>query len=415
MSISTRAAADLSASRTSNITVALCYCIALFEGFDLQAAGVAAPMLGPAFHMSPGQLGWFFSASTFGLMAGAACGGRLSDRIGRKTVLIFSVSVFGLMSVLTGLAHRVDGLLIARFFTGFGIGGALPNLVALTAENTLPERRHTSVGLLYAGLPSGGALASLTSALVSTGGWQTVFFAGGLAPLVAVPLLVLLLPESRQLRAARRAHITEQPGHHGFVYALFSEERAARSMLLWMGFFLALLTMYLILNWLPTLLVTRGLTRADASLVQLSFNVFGACASAVTGMLMDRLSMRMVVVASFVSAAVSLLLLSVAPPQLVISIVVGGLVGITMSATQAALYSIAPANYPTEVRGTGVGTAVSIGRLGSAVGPLLAAVLVGSGKSPQDVLMILVPTILLSGAAVFALTRLMERAALHHH
>lgn len=405
----TGASTSLDSSRISIITVALCYLIAVFEGFDLQAAGVAAPRLGPAFQMAPGAMGWFFSSSTFGLMLGAALGGRLSDRLGRKSVLISSVGVFGLMSVLTGLAPDVEVLLLTRFLTGVGIGGALPILVSLVAENTKPSRRNTAVGLLYAGLPSGGALASLVAAVGSPGSWQTVFFVGGIAPLIAIPLLIFVLPESQQLQAVKQAH-AGQLERTGYGFALLGEQRAGRSLLLWAAFFLSLLTMYLLLNWLPTLLVSRGLSRADASMVQLSFNLLGALASMSTGLLMDRVPMSRVVIVSFGSAAVSLWLVSNVAPQLVVAMAVGGFVGIGMSATQALLYALAQSNYPTEVRGTGVGSAVAIGRLGSAVGPLLAGVLLGSGKAPQDVLLLLVPIILVAGISALLLATMMRRA-----
>ena len=396
--------------RTSAVTMALCYLIAVFEGFDLQAAGVAAPKLGPALGLTPDQLAWFFSSSTFGLMIGAAVGGRLSDRFGRKSVLIWAVSIFGLMSIGTGLAHNFELLLAMRFLTGVGLGGALPNLVALTAENAPAHEKNTAVGLLYAGLPSGGALVSLLSIFGAVDNWQIVFHVGGIAPLLAVPLLIMVLPESRELKSQRAAAAeVTGPKHGGFYFALFQEGRAGRSILLWVAFFLALLTMYLLLNWLPTLLVGRGLSRPDASLVQLTFNVFGAVASLCTGLAMDRLSLRWVTIVSFASAAVALALLSAAPPQLVIAATIGGLVGVAMSATQALLYAIAPANYPTKVRGTGVGTAVTIGRLGSAAGPLLAAALLGSGRSPTEVLSVLIPIILVSGAATFVLVLLMAR------
>jgi AAHS family 3-hydroxyphenylpropionic acid transporter len=398
-------------SRASIVTVAMCYMIAVFEGFDLQAAGVAAPKLGPAFQLSPGAMGWFFSSSTFGLMLGAALGGRLSDRFGRKSVLIFSVGMFGLMSVFTGLAPGVEVLLLSRFLTGVGIGGALPNLVSLVAENTKPSRRNTAVGLLYAGLPSGGALASLVSALGSGGdSWSTVFFVGGVAPLLAIPLLMFVLPESQQLEAVKQAH-GGRLERTGYAFALLGEQRAGRSLLLWGAFFLSLLTMYLLLNWLPTLLVSRGLSRADASLVQLSFNVLGALASMTTGLLMDRADLSKVVMGSFGAAAVSLWLLSNVAPQLVVAMAVGGFVGIAMSATQALLYALAPSNYPTEVRGTGVGSAVAIGRLGSAIGPLLAGALLAAGKAPQDVLLLLVPIIVTAGVGALALVAMMRRAA----
>jgi MFS transporter, AAHS family, 3-hydroxyphenylpropionic acid transporter len=396
-------------SRVSWITVALCYLIAVFEGFDLQAAGVAAPKLGPAFHMKSGQLGWFFSASTFGLMLGAALGGRLSDRYGRKAVLISSVGLFGCMSVLTGLAGSVDALLIARFLTGLGIGGALPNLVALVSENTPSTRKNTSVGLLYAGLPSGGALASLVAAVAKAENWSVVFLVGGLAPLVAIPLLMFLLPESQQLQVSKQVHASDQPARRGFVFALFGGGRAVCTMPLWLSFFLALLTMYLLLNWLPTLLVSRGMSRADASLVQVSFNVLGALGSVATGLLMDRLAIWTVVSASFVSAAISLLLLASVTPELATALAVGGLVGATMSATQALLYALAPSIYPTAVRGTGVGSAVAIGRIGSAVGPILAGTLLASGRMPQQVLQMLAPVMLIAGGTALVLLVVMKR------
>jgi AAHS family 3-hydroxyphenylpropionic acid transporter len=396
-------------SRIALITVALCYLIALFEGFDLQAAGVSAPKLAPAFHLSAGELGWFFSSSTFGLMLGAALGGRLSDRFGRKAVLSAAVSVFGLMSLVTGFAPNVEALLVARFLTGLGIGGALPNLVALVSENTPPSRKNTAVGLLYAGLPSGGALASLVAALAKANNWQMVFFVGGMAPLVAVPLLLFVLPESQALQAARRMQTSGAPMHRGFLDALFGEGQASWTLLLWFSFFLALLTMYLLLNWLPTLLVGRGMSREDASIVQISFNVLGALGSISAGYLMDRISLRLVVVGAFVSAAACLLLLADVTPMLTAAVVVGGLVGITMSATQALMYALAPQLYRTEVRGTGVGSAVAVGRLGSAVGPLLAAAFLTAGRTPRTVLQMLVPVMLVAGVAVFILVPLMER------
>jgi AAHS family 3-hydroxyphenylpropionic acid transporter len=398
---------DKDGQGTSVVTVALCYFIAIFEGFDLQAAGVAAPNLGPAFGLRPDQMGLFFSMSTFGLVVGAAIGGRLSDIFGRKAVLIGSIAAFGAMSILTALSPSFEFLLIFRFLTGVGLGGALPNLVALVAENTAPSRKNTMVGLLYAGLPSGGALVSLVSLVGGAEAWQPVFYIGGIAPLVTVPLMLFFLPESRQLKEARAVEAT---GGKGFVFGLFQENRALRTLLLWVAFFLSLLTMYILLNWLPTLLVGRGLTKPQASVVQTSFNIFGALASLLTGVLMDRMSFRTVVAISFGTAAAGLVLLAVAPAEAALSVVVGGIVGATMSMTQAMLYALAPANYPTAVRGTGVGSAVAAGRIGSAVGPLTAGAILAGGAAPQEVLGVLIPIIAVAGVACFVLTLLMGAA-----
>lgn len=398
------------AGGTSLITVVLCCFVAVFEGFDLQAAGVAAPKLGPLFMMTPDQLGWFFSASTFGLMVGAAIGGRASDRFGRKTVLIASIAAFGIMSICNGLATNVDMLLAFRFLTGVGLGGALPNLVALVSENTAPERKNTTVGLLYAGLPTGGAIVSLLSLVGAAENWQLIFHIGGIAPLLAVPLMIFFLPESRALKSVKTTEAAD--AKQGFLYALFQENRAAKTLLLWLAFFLSLLTMYILLNWLPTLLVDKGLTRPEASLVQMSFNVFGALASVLTGVLMDRLPLKSVVAISFVTAALGLVLLTVAPAVIGVSLIVGGVVGATMSMTQALLYALAPANYPTSVRGTGVGSAVAVGRLGSALGPVLVGMLKAGGVSSTQVMSMLVPVIVVAGVGALALAFLMGAARL---
>ena len=231
---------------------------------------------------------------------------------------------------------------------------------------------------------------------------------GGIAPLVAMPLLAFVLPESRQLQNARRATGPNLEAQQGFLFALFGGGRTTRTLLLWLGFFLALLTMYLLLNWLPSLLVSRGMTQTDASIVQLSFNLLGALGSVSTGLLMDRVSLGKVVMNAFGSAALCILLLSRLTPELTTAVMVGGLVGISMSATQAVLYALAPSGYPTEIRGTGVGSAVAVGRLGSAVGPLLAAALLTSGRTPQQVLQMLVPVMLAAGAAVLILVSVVK-------
>jgi AAHS family 3-hydroxyphenylpropionic acid transporter len=398
------------AGATSVITIALCFLAAVFEGFDLQAAGIAAPRLGPAFGMTPDQLGWFFSASTFGLMIGAVIGGRLSDRFGRKAVLIGSIAVFGAMSVCTALSHSVEALLLFRFLTGLGLGGAFPNFLALVAENSAPGRKNTFVALLYAGMPFGGALAALSSLLGGADDWQIVFHIGGFAPLLLVPLLMFFLPESRELQALKAETPAGPQGPQGFLFALFQENRALRTILLWVAFFMALVTMYVLLNWLPTLLVSRGLTRPEASMVQISFNLCAAASSVLTGLLMDRISLSKVVAISFGAAAAGLVVLAIAPAVIGISLIVGGLVGATISMTQALLYALAPATYPTAVRGAGVGAAVSAGRLGSTAGPLLAAALIGGGATAQEVLAVLIPTILAGGVAAFLLSLRMGAA-----
>lgn len=392
-------ASERTASGTNPLVVAACTLVALFEGVDLQAAGVAAPRLAPALHLTPGDLGWFFSASTFGLMLGATIGGRLSDRFGRRVSLLCSVLLFGILSILTGLSHDINQLIVTRFFTGVGLGGALPNLLAMVAENSRIDRRRAAVGILYAGLPCGGALASLVSYFGNDpSDWRIIFYIGGILPLLALLPLALLLPAGTVTRTVEQ--------RTGFASAVFGENRGFVSMVLWVGFFLALLAMYLLLSWLPSLLISRGLSRPDAALVQMAFNLCGAAGSIGTGWLLDRAPRRSLAVAAIFAAAVSAVaLVATLPVSLVVSIVLGGALGATVSGTQAVLYGIAPTLYPRAVRGTGVGVGVACGRFGSAAGPMLAGLLLSTGLQPAQILLGLLPVLGLCGVTAVFLTQ----------
>jgi AAHS family 3-hydroxyphenylpropionic acid transporter len=406
---------DASQARASGqgavLTVALCCLVAMMEGIDLQAPGLTLPVLGPLFKMSAGDKGWFLSISTFGLMIGAALGGRLSDRIGRKWVLIIAAGLFGLFSTATAFSTSAQMLLWARLLTGLGLGGALPNVIAIVAESVSLARRHTAVGFLYASLPAGGGLASLIVAMASgREQWPVVYLVGGVAPLLVIALLVFVLPNRKTASAGVGAPAAAPDA--GVFVALFGEGRALRTLMLWTGFFTALLIMYLLLGWLPSLMVSRGLSRAEASTVQIAFNGFGALASVVTGILLDRGRRQITVVVVFALTAAALAFLAGAPGQFAISVLAGGLVGATISGTQTVLYALAPSCYPMAVRGTGVGFAVAVGRLGSAAGPILAAALVGAGHSPSQVLMALLPIIILSTVTSVATTLTGPKAAL---
>src|SRR5580692_3393766 len=157
--------------------VSICFLVALFEGLDIQSMGVAAPRLAPAFHLDPGQMGLVMSASTVGLMIGAALGGWISDQIGRRAVIVASMAALGLFSLGTAFAPDYHALLIARILAGLGLGGAFPNLIALVSEATPRHYRVRALGTMYCGLPLGGACAGVLMASVSSTDWRPVFYA----------------------------------------------------------------------------------------------------------------------------------------------------------------------------------------------------------------------------------------------
>src|SRR5882757_3420362 len=201
--------AEASALQRAGLTLALCFCAAIIEGIDLQSMGIAASGIASEFHLSKEALGSVLTASPLGLFFGAFLGGRSADFWGRRTALITSIVVFGAFQLATAWAPGYSGLIAIRFLCGLGLGGAFPNLIALTAEASGGRNNVLNVVITAAGMPAGGALAALIGFSAGpSGDWRTVFYIGGIAPLVLAPVMARLLPESTLFREARAAAST---------------------------------------------------------------------------------------------------------------------------------------------------------------------------------------------------------------
>jgi MFS transporter, AAHS family, 3-hydroxyphenylpropionic acid transporter len=395
------------APRDRAITILFCVLVALCEGIDLQAAGVAAGGIGAEFKPSPDQFGTFFSASTFGLFLGAVIGGRLADSIGRKKVLVVSIGLFGLFSLLTSLAPDVHSLIGARALTGLGLGGALPMLLALVTESSAREHQSATVAMVYAAMPLGGALASLVVTLIATSHWRTIFILGGVFPLLLAPLIAIGLPESA---AFQRAHkIPAKPGEPSFA-ALLADGRARRTLLLWATFLLELLLLYLLLNWLPSLLVSDGFSSVQAAGAQIGFNLGGVLSAVLVGRMLGGRLRNVVIGVIFVALPILLVLLAIAPPQFGIIVSAVFFLGCAVLAAQAFLYVSAPLIYPTRIRGMGVGTAVAFGRIGAIIGPKLGGMLKAAAHGPSQLLLDLLPVVIIGSLCAVWLAWEVRRA-----
>lgn len=387
----------LSWDRTSTLTLILCFTIALFEGFDLQSMGVAALRMRTEFNLDTTQMAAAFSAATLGTLPGSILGGRLADFLGRKKVLIISIILFGIMSVLTAHASSFNLLLLIRFLTGLGMGGALPMMITIASEAVGERWKNTAVSIMYCGIPCGGLLTSVV-ALMFAGDqeWRHIFYVGGFIPLLLTPLLFWLLPESR-------VYVSTNRQTHPFSEVLFARERIWGTMQIWISFFGTLIVLYLLLNWLPSLMNSKGLSGAHANYIQMGFNIGGAVGTLAIGLFMDRLRITFVISTIYVGILASLGALAISP----------GVVALTLSAVgcgafliggQSALYALCAQFYPTQMRGTGVGSAVAIGRLGSFVGPLFAGALLTLGGT-NLVIGASIPVIIIATIAALLLTR----------
>jgi AAHS family 3-hydroxyphenylpropionic acid transporter len=391
----------------SRITIGLCLLAACCEGFDLQAAGVAAAGIGPQFKPAPDVMGNFFAASAVGLFIGALLGGRMADGIGRRFVLIFSIVAFGLFSLLTAFAWNMQTLTWARFFTGLGLGGALPMVMTMVSEASRPERRTANTAVAFAGLPTGGAIVSVIALFAGPAQWHLIFIIGSILPLVLALAMWMLLKESPEFSALRPANPSTSgtTARAGRFLQILAQGRALQTGLLWISFFLALLIIYLLLNWLPTLLRDNGMTVQQAAFAQIIFNVGGTVAAlGMGGLLVGRWRMPSLV-AVFIGAPAMLYVLSIIGGDFLIGSIVVFLLGLAVLSQQAFLYATAPPSYPTWIRGVGVGAAIAIGRLGSIVGPKLGGWLNGLGHGSPQLLLDLLPIAIIGSlfAAVLAL------------
>ncbi len=382
----------------------LCFAAALIEGLDLQSAGVAAPRMAPALNLDSTTLGWVFSASTSGLLIGAILGGCCADRIGRKRVLVACLLIMGIFSLGTALCREVTSLLLMRLLTGIGLGGALPNLIALAAESSPDGTRGRWVSLVYGGIPMGTVLASWIT-LQHGNDWRMVFWVGGLAPLLVAPLLAWALPESQRFQAVDRMHVTAGSSW----LALLGANRLLTTALLWMTASCTLLVIYSVFNWLPSLLLGSGLRVDQVSGVQLTLGLGGVIGVPLIGLLMDSRWRTLSLTLVYASASMLLVALTHVPAHVTLIGALALLMGVVLQSTTAILFAVTPLCYETAHRSTGVGAAIAAGRIGAIAGPIVVGSMLTQGMDSAGVLLGMVPFMLFAMACASWVTWRAER------
>lgn len=374
-----------------------CTLIIIFDGYDLVIYGVVLPILMDQWQLSPHVAGLLGSSALFGMMFGAMGFGMLSDRVGRKKVIIGCVMLFSVSTVINGLATTPWEFGALRFIAGLGIGGVMPNVVSLMSEYSPARRRSTLVALMFSGYAVGGMIsAGLGIWIVPNFGWQIMFFLAGV-PLLLLPLMLKYLPESvaflmAQKREKEARHVLCQlaplmdireedvlevpPTSDSKAPALelFRDGRAMSTMMFWIAFFCCLLMVYALGSWLPKLMSSAGYALSSSLMFLMVLNVGAIIGAVGGGWLADRLSLRSVLVAFFMLASASLVALGYDNPMWVLYTLVG-IAGATTIGSQILLYAYVAQYYPTSIRSTGLGWASGIGRNGAIVGPLVGGAL----------------------------------------
>ena len=389
------------------LTVGICFLIAVIEGLDIQAAGIAAAGIREHFGLDSSQLGVFFSAGILGLLPGALVGGRIADRIGRKTVLIWSVAVFAIFTLCTAWVNSFNSLLAVRFLAGAGLGAAMPILITLASEAVTPANRGRAVGLMYCGMPVGAAILSLIASTDFGSNWKNIFYLGGLLPIIVIPVMIYLLPESKEyLKAKEQASNVSAVdlAPQGSFKDLFNSTNLLRTLFIWISYFFTLMVVYIMLSWLPSLFQELGFSRKEGATAQFYFMVSATVGTIILGVLTDRWKKAYVILLMYGGILAGLLALNAAG-SLTQMYLASTLVGAFVIGCQGVLYAFGGIVYPTEVRGTGIGVASAVGRVGAMLGPAIAGSLLTAGFGAAGVISAAIPCIIISAIVMLLLVR----------
>jgi AAHS family 4-hydroxybenzoate transporter-like MFS transporter len=405
--------------------VLLCALVQAFDGFDLGTIGMAAPSLSKAWGVAPPMFTSAFVMSSVGILFGALLSGPLGDRFGRKPLLIISVGFIGLFSVASAFTWSIPSITLMRFLTGLGIGGAMPVTVALTSDYSPIHRRGTLIMLMFCGNTVGGFLGGqLVAQILPVFGWQSIFLAGGIPPLVLIPFLIFFLPESPRFLIAHRAdapatlailrrlNVSAQAAASKLVdvaqgnpvQQLFTGGLATATILLWIAFFANLLNMYLFSYWMPTVLTLSGLTPATAVFYASMFQLGGILSCLLLGPMIDRFGAPRVLACSFASGVIFILAVGLfnLPAPLIAIPILGA--GAAMIGSQLGANAMAAGLYPARIRSTGVGWALGVGRLGGIAGPALGGALLAFGLPPKQIFLCACGPALIAALATVLLT-----------
>jgi AAHS family 4-hydroxybenzoate transporter-like MFS transporter len=421
-------------SRYQLLVAVMCGVIVFMDGFDAQSMGFVAPALAADLGIQRSAMGPLFSSGLLGMAIGALGLGWLADRVGRKPVLVACTLIFGIGSLLCAGAGSYEALLAYRILTGLGLGGAMPNTIALTAEYTPKRIRATTVMIMFCGVTLGAAAGGFASAaLIEDFGWRSIFVLGGVLPCIVALLAAAMLPESIRflvLRNAPQARIArimskvapglatagaafslgDEPGRPAAVNELFSERRAVITLLLWTIFFMSLLELYFLNNWLPTIMTQTGISLETAAIVTALFQLGGTIGALTLGRTIDRNLSFNVLAVAYGAACVAVLAIGSAGALVTLAVTIL-IAGFCVIGGQTGSNALASDFYPTAIRSTGVGWALGVGRIGSILGPFLGGWLLSTAVDFRHVFRVAaIPPLLACAAALGAAAILRRRA-----
>lgn len=407
---------------------ALCMACLVMDGFDVQALGYTAPSIIRDWGIESAALGPVFAAANFGVLLGALFCSMLADRIGRRPVIVAAALFFGALTILTARTTTVPQLLAMRFLAGVGLGAIVSNASSLVGEYSSKRMRATMIMYAGVGFTGGAAFGGfIATALIPAYGWQSVFYFGGIVPLVVGIAMLAALPESLQFMALRgkdpvrlarwlrhvdpSVHVSpndqfivREENKAGVpIVHLFHEGRALPTILFWIVNFMNLLNLYSLASWLPTVVRDAGYSGQTAVLVGTVLQVGGTLGTVGLAWLVARAGFVRIMSATFLIAAVSVALIGQPAVSLGLLYAIVFVAGWCVVGSQPGLNALSGAYYPTYIRSTGVGAGLGVGRIGAIVGPAIGGVFMASHWSTRDIFLAASVPAAISAIAMFSL------------
>jgi AAHS family 4-hydroxybenzoate transporter-like MFS transporter len=390
--------------------VILAFLVMMTDGYDLGAAAFAGPGLIKEWGLKGPELGVLLSSSLGAGLFGPPLLGYLSDRFGRKRVIVCGAFAFGLFSLAAVATSSLNQLVVTRIFAGVALAGTLPIVVSLINEFAPKHARATMVVLMFTGVTFGGGLPGLIAAkFIAAHGWRILFWVGGLAPLVMAVVLFVALPESVKylaLRPGRRAELVallkridpalqigpdthfiisgEQNRPKFSIGALLEGPLKVLTPLYWVSNLVCLMVFYFINQWMPTVLSSSGVSVEQAAIATALFQFGGTLAGLVSMRFLDKVGFLPVPIlyACAIPIVISIGIPGLPPVALIGLVASAGfcLLGLQFGniATEANIY-------PTYIRSWGIGSNFAIARIGGALGPLLGGMAFGAHLPAQQI------------------------------
>jgi len=401
--LSTRSA-DLAMTPMQWLIVGLCILLNMVDGMDVLVLSYTAPLIASEWHLPPYEVGWLFSMGLLGMMAGCLVLAPRADRLGRRPVLLASLLLNVLGLVIAATAGSVGQLLLARCVTGLGVGGILPVIAAIAMEFSSEKRRNLNVGFVQAGWPVGALLTAWVAGhVIGTIGWRGLFAGIAAASTLMFLLVALCMPESVELLERRRAADASRPGWA--IARLLSPQHVAATWRLWVGTFFAFVTLYTLISWVPSFARSVGVGLEAAIYAGAMLNLGALAGTCAIGIVSRWIGLRRFTLSALTLAIVFMLVFSQTSMGGAFGLPLIFLIGATVQGGFNSYYPIATQVYPPELRASGVGYAMGIGRAGAVAGPLVAGYLLAAGVPMARLFIVFSAPLLVSAVAAYSIRR----------